>query len=136
MNRIIELPEFTDSRGGLTVAESINNVPFDIQRAYWVYDVPENEERGGHSHKVSKEFIIALKGSFCVTLDNGKESKTFVLDKPNRGLLVNPDTWHSLDKFSTDAVCLVFSSEKYDKSDYINTYSEFKEYIDNKSRKD
>ena len=96
---------------------------------YWVYDVPAGENRGGHAHKQCQEFIIALSGSFHVTLDNGKEKTSILLNHPYQGLFVDTDTWRTLDDFSSGAVCLVLASETFDEADYIREYDAFLEYI-------
>ncbi len=129
MNRVIDLPKMFDPRGNLTVAEQFKNVPFGIKRVYWVYDVPGGESRGGHAHKECKEFIIAVSGSFHVTLDDGAEKKSYLLNHPYQGLLVETGVWRTLDDFSSGAVCLVLASELYDESDYIRDYDEFLEYV-------
>ena len=129
MNRVIDLPKMFDPRGNLTVAEQFKNVPFGIKRVYWVYDVPGGESRGGHAHKECKEFIIAVSGSFHVTLDDGTDKKSYLLNHPYQGLLVETDIWRTLDDFSSGAVCLVLASELYDESDYIRDYDEFLEYV-------
>lgn len=122
---IIDLPKIFDPRGNLTVAEQRENVPFDVARVYWVYDVPAGESRGGHAHKQCLEFIIAVSGSFHVTLDNGHERQTFLLNHPYQGLLVETGVWRTLDDFSSGAVCLVLASELYEEEDYIRDYDEF-----------
>lgn len=127
--KIIDLPKITDPRGNLTVAEGLKNVPFDIKRAYWVYDVPGGESRGGHAHKKLKQLVIALSGSFTVTLDNGKERKTVLLNHPYQGLIIETNTWRTLDDFSSGAVCLVLASELYEEEDYIYDYDEFLRYV-------
>lgn len=129
MNRVIDLPKMFDPRGNLTVAEQFKNVPFGIKRVYWVYDVPGGESRGGHAHKECKEFIIAVSGSFHVTLDDGAEKKSYLLNHPYQGLLVDTGIWRTLDDFSSGSVCLVLASELYDESDYIRDYDEFLEYV-------
>lgn len=129
MNRVIDLPKMFDPRGNLTVAEQFKNVPFGIKRVYWVYDVPGGESRGGHAHKECKEFIIAVSGSFHVTLDDGTDKKSYLLNHPYQGLLVETGIWRTLDDFSSGAVCLVLASELYDESDYIRDYDEFLEYV-------
>lgn len=111
MNKIIDLPKIIDPRGNLTVAESIKNIPFDIKRVYWVYDVPGGEHRGGHAHKQCKELLVAVSGSFTVTLDDGNEKHTFLLNHPYQGLFIDTNTWRTLDDFSSGAVCLVLASE-------------------------
>lgn len=126
--RIIELPRITDPRGNLTVAEALNHVPFDIRRAYWVYDVPGGESRGGHAHKRLKQLVIALSGSFTVTLDDGHERQTFLLNHPWQGLVIETGIWRTLDDFSSGAVCLVLASEPYEEEDYIYDYQEFLSY--------
>ena len=117
IGKIIELPKIIDPRGNLTVAEANKNVPFDIKRTYWVYDVPGGECRGGHAHKQCLEFIVAVSGSFHVTLDNGKEKTTYLLNHPWQGLLVDTGVWRTLDDFSSGAVCMVLASEKFERSE-------------------
>ena len=128
IGKIIDLPKITDPRGNLTVAESMKNVPFDIKRVYWVYDVPGGECRGGHAHKKLKQMVIALSGSFHVTLDNGKERETVLLNHPYQGLVIETGTWRTLDDFSSGAVCMVLASELYEEEDYIRDYDEFLKY--------
>lgn len=127
--KLIDLPKITDPRGNLTFAEGEGHVPFAVKRAYWVYDVPAGESRGGHAHKRLKQLVIALSGSFTVTLDNGYERRTVLLNHPWQGLLIDTDTWRTLDDFSSGAVCLVLASEHYEEEDYIYDYDEFLEYI-------
>ena len=129
LGKIIELPRITDPRGNLTVAEENRNIPFDIKRVYWLYDVPGGECRGGHAHKQIKEILIAVSGSFHVTLDNGKEMQTFLLNHPYQGLLIDTKTWRTLDDFSSGAVCVVLASDFYDENDYIYDYNDFLQYI-------
>lgn len=128
--RMIDLPKITDPRGNLTVAEGLTNVPFDIKRVYWVYDVPGGECRGGHAHKQCRELIIAVSGSFTVTLDNGHETQQFLLNHPWNGLLVETGVWRTLDDFSSGAVCMVLASEKFEEEDYIRHYEDFKQYVE------
>ena len=129
LGKIIELPRITDPRGNLTVAEANKNIPFDIKRVYWLYDVPGGECRGGHAHKQIKEILIAVSGSFHVTLDNGKKKQTFLLNHPYQGLLIDTKTWRTLDDFSSGAVCVVLASDFYDENDYIYNYNDFLQYI-------
>lgn len=124
---IIELPKHIDPRGNLTVAEEHKNIPFDIKRVYWTYDVPGGESRGGHAHREIHEVLVATSGSFTVTLDDGKETTTVLLNHPWQGLLIPPCTWRTLNDFSSGAVCLVLASELYDEAEYINDYDEFLE---------
>ena len=126
---LIDLPKIVDPRGNLTVAEENNLVPFDIKRAYWVYDVPAGESRGGHAHKQLRQLVIALSGSFTVTLDNGYERKTVLLNHPWQGLLIDTNIWRTLDDFSSGVVCLVLASEHFSEGDYIYDYNEFLKYI-------
>ena len=130
--KIIELPKRLDRRGNLTVAEEMKDIPFNIARVYWVYDVPAGECRGGHAHKLCKEVLIALSGSFHVTVDNGEERKTVLLNHPYQGLLIDTDVWRTLDDFSSGAVCLVLASEPFDEDDYIREYDDFLRYLADK----
>ena len=127
---IIDLPKIVDPRGNLTVAEQMKNVPLDVKRVYWTYDVPGGESRGGHAHKECVEFIIAVSGSFTVTLDDGKgQREDWHLNHPWQGLLVKTGIWRTLEDFSSGAVCLVLASELFDESDYIYAYDDFIEYV-------
>ncbi len=129
---LIDFPKITDPRGNLTVAQAHTDVPFAVKRAYWVYDVPAGECRGGHAHKSCKEILIALSGSFHVTVDNGEEQKTVLLNHPYQGLLIDTDVWRTLDDFSSGAVCLVLASEPFDEDDYIREYDDFLRYLADK----
>ncbi len=124
------MPKIIDPRGNLTVAEQLKNVPFEVKRVYWVYDVPSGECRGGHAHKQCREFIVAVSGSFTVTLNDGKEQATFLLNHPYQGLLVETNIWRTLDDFSSGAVCLVLASEPFEEEDYIREYDEYIEYLE------
>lgn len=126
---IINLPKVSDPRGNLTVAEQLKDVPFEVKRAYWVYDVPSGESRGGHSHKQCREFIVAVSGSFTVTLDNGSGQEKHLLNHPYQGLLVEENTWRILEDFSSGAVCLVLASELFDEADYIYDYEDYRKYL-------
>lgn len=125
---IITLPKITDPRGNLTVAEG-NSLPFAIQRAYWVYDVPGGESRGGHAHKKLWQLLVAVSGSFTVTLDNGLRKETFLLNHPWQALIIKNNTWRTLDDFSSGAVCLCLASDKYDEDDYIRDYDDYLNYM-------
>ena len=130
LGELIDLPKIYDPRGNLTVAEQMRNVPFEVKRVYWTYDVPAGERRGGHAHKECVEFIIAVSGSFTVTLDDGKGNhKDFHLNHPWQGLLVPTGIWRTLEDFSSGAVCLVLASEFFDEADYLYEYDEFLEYV-------
>lgn len=122
---IIELPRILDKRGNLSIIEEFKNIPFKIERAYWIYDVPGGEKRGGHAYKENQEFIVALSGSFDVILDDGKEKKIISLNRSYYGLYVPKGLWREMNNFSTNSLALVLASTSYDKSDYIYDYHEF-----------
>ncbi|WP_270776610.1 sugar 3,4-ketoisomerase [Segatella buccae] len=126
---IIDLPKIVDPRGNLTVAEGLKDVPFEVKRVYWTYDVPSGESRGGHAHRCCEEFIVAVSGSFDVTLDDGRERRTFHLNHPYQGLYVGTGIWRTLDDFSSGAVCLVLASEAFEEADYIREYDDYTEYL-------
>lgn len=131
---LITLPKIFDPRGNLTVAESMKQVPFDVCRVYWTYDVPSGESRGGHAHRQCRELIIAISGSFTVTIDNVKEKQSFHLNHPWQGLLVETGVWRTLDDFSSGAVCLVLASDPFEEADYIREYDEYLEYMKDKEK--
>lgn len=124
--RIIELPRFLDSRGNLSFVEQFTHIPFEIKRTYWIYDVPGGEARGGHAYKENQEFIIALSGSFDVIIDNGKEKKTYTLNRSYYGLYVPKGTWREMNNFSTNSLAVILSSTLYDKKDYVFDYEQYK----------
>lgn len=124
--KIIKLPKFLDARGNLSVIEELKDIPFKIERTYWIYDVPGGEHRGGHAYRRNQEFIVALSGSFDIILDNGKEKQTYHLNRSYYGLYVPKGYWREMCNFSTNSLALVLASIKYDKSDYIYDYEEFK----------
>jgi mannose-6-phosphate isomerase-like protein (cupin superfamily) len=128
--RLIDLSKIMDPRGNLTLAEQCRDVPFEISRVYWVYDVPSGECRGGHAHKHCKEFLIAISGSFSVTLDDGKTKDTILLNHPYQGLLIETGVWRTLDDFSSGAVCLVLASDYFEEEDYIRDYGDFLRYLE------
>lgn len=132
--KIINLPKNLDRRGNLSVIEQIKNIPFKIKRTYWIYDVPGGEVRGGHAYKRNQEFIVALSGSFDVILDNGKERKTFSLNRSYYGLYVPKGVWRQMLNFSTNSLALVLASIKFDVSDYIYEYELFKEQANEKNK--
>lgn len=126
---IIELDKHhSDRKGNISVVENSKDVPFDVKRTYYLYDVPGGESRGGHAHKELSQLIVAASGSFTVTLDDGNVKRTFTLNRPYQGLYVVPGIWRTLDDFSSGAVCLVLASEGYDEADYIRDYDKFLEY--------
>lgn len=123
--KIVNLPKILDKRGNLSFIEQENHVPFKIQRTYWIYDVPGGEKRGGHAYKNNEELIVALSGSFDVIVNDGKEKKTFSLNRSYYGLYVPKGTWREMQNFSTNSLALILSSTNYDESDYIRDYDEF-----------
>ena len=123
--RIIELPKILDNRGNLSFVENYKQIPFEIKRTYWLYDVPGGESRGGHAYKENAEFIIALSGSFDVVLDDGKERKKYSLNRSYYGLYVPKGLWREMENFSTNALALEFGSALYDKEDYVYDYDQF-----------
>jgi len=126
--QIINLPIVNEPRGNLTYVESSGLIPFDIERTFWIYDVPGGISRGSHAFKNNQEFIIALSGSFDVILDDSKTKHTYTLNRSYYGLYVPAATWRQMLNFSTNAVALVLSSLVYDESDYIRDYKVFKEF--------
>jgi len=131
MNKVelINLPKIEDFRGNLSFIEGDNHIPFEIKRVYWIYDVPGGQTRGGHAYKNLHEFIIALSGSFDVILNDGKEEKSYPLNRSYNGLYVPNLIWRSLENFSTNALCLILASEHYNESDYIREFDRFLEQI-------
>lgn len=125
---IIEFGKHTYDKGSLTVVENNKDVPFAVQRVYYLYDVPGGESRGGHAHYELRQLIVAASGSFDVLLDDGKVKRTFSLNRPYQGLLVVPGLWRELTNFSSGSVCMVLASHKYDESDYIRSYDRFIDY--------
>ena len=122
---VFELPKIADPRGNLTFIEGNQHVPFDIQRVYYLYDVPGGASRGGHAHKGLQQLIIAMSGSFDVILDDGRNKKRVHLNRSYNGLYICPMIWRELDNFSSGSVCMVLASNKYDESDYFREYDEF-----------
>lgn len=123
--RIIELPKFLDERGNLSFAENNTQIPFEIKRTYWLYDVPGGESRGGHAYKETEELVIAISGAFDVTVDDGTEKKTFSLNRSYYGLYIPKGLWRQMDNFSTNSFALEFASTHYDRQDYVRDYQEF-----------
>lgn len=122
---LIDLPKVLDSRGNLSFIEECRQVPFRISRAYWIYDVPGGETRGGHAFRHNQEFIVALSGSFDVVLDNGKRRRTWSLNRSYYGLYVPRGYWRQMQNFSTNSLALILASEPYDRQDYLYRYENF-----------
>jgi hypothetical protein len=123
--QLLELPKITDPRGNLTFVENQTHIPFDIKRVYYTYDVAGGAERGGHAHKELKQLIIAMSGSFDITLDDGFEKQKFHLNRSYFGLYVCSMIWREIDNFSSGSVCMVLASEFFDEADYYREYEGF-----------
>jgi hypothetical protein len=125
--KIVDLPRIVDPRGNLSFIEAGRHVSFAIRRAYWVYDVPGGQIRGGHAYRLTEELIVALSGSFDVVLDDGGGAgpKTFSLNRSYHGLWVGGMVWRQLENFSTNALALVLASTPYDAADYIRDHNDF-----------
>lgn len=123
--QIIQLPKIADPRGNLSIIEQLKNIPFEIRRVHWVYDVPGGFDRGGHAYFETEEFIVALSGSFDVVIDDGTGIKTFQLNRSYFGLYVPKGMWRTMTNFSTNSLALVLSSTEYNDKDYISDYDEY-----------
>lgn len=130
--KLVELPRFMDPRGNLSFVEQNNHIPFEIQRTYWIYDVPGGEDRGGHAYKTTDEFIIAIAGAFDVTVDDGNQKKTFTLNRSYYGLYIPKGLWRTMDNFSSASLALEFANTKYDREDYIEDYNEYVSFVNKK----
>jgi dTDP-4-dehydrorhamnose 3,5-epimerase-like enzyme len=123
--RIIDFPQITDPRGALTPIEGMKQIPFEIRRVYYLYDVPGGAMRAGHSHKALQQVLIAISGSFDVHVDDGEQKATFHLNRPYFGLYIPKMIWREIDNFSSNAVCLSIASDVYDEQDYYRNYDDF-----------
>ncbi len=123
--KIIEFPKISDLRGNLTFIEGMTHIPFDIKRVYYLYDIPGGEERAAHAHRSLHQVMIAISGSFTVTLDDGSDRRQLHLNRAFTGLYISPMIWRNLDNFSSGAVCLVLASDIYDEGDYFRNYRTF-----------
>jgi hypothetical protein len=123
--RIIDLPMIKNPKGNLTFIEAGRQIPFDIRRVYYLYDIPGGEERGGHAHRALHQLIIAMSGSFDIHLDDGRAKKTVHMNRSYYGLYICPMIWREIDNFSSGAVCMVLASEFYDEADYYRDYDQF-----------
>lgn len=124
LTKIINIPKIIDNRGNLAIIEN-DIIPFKIKRVYYLYDIPSDAYRGGHAHKKLYQFLISVSGSFDVHLNDGKNIIKVNLNKPDKGLLIEPGTWREIDNFSSGSVCLVLASEVFNEKDYIRDYEEF-----------
>lgn len=127
--RIINFPKVTDFRGNLSFIEENKEIPFQIKRVYYLYDVPSGATRGGHAHKELQQLVIALSGSFDVILDDGYQRRSFFLNRPHYGLYIPPKIWRELENFSSNSVALSLVSEVYEESDYVRNYDIFKSLV-------
>jgi len=125
---LLELPFIQGESGNITAINSMAEIPFDISRVYYLYDVPGGSSRGGHAHKELQQLIVAASGSFDIILDDGKVKRSIHLNRPDIGLYMPSGLWRELDNFSSGAICLVLASHKYNESDYIRDYDNFIEY--------
>lgn len=127
--KVVDL-QLRKTNGNLVALEELRNIPFSIARAFYVFDVTVNDVRGMHAHKACHQFLIALKGSIEVLVDDGRERRSFLLDKPNLGLHVPSGIWAEEKYLTSDTVLLVLADKYYDKNDYINFYEEFRSFRD------
>jgi hypothetical protein len=128
---VIDMSKVHTNVGNITVVENGDNIPFEVKRVYYLYDVPSGEERGGHAHYELEQYIIAASGAFDVVLDDGVNRKRISLNRPNLALHIVPGLWRSLDNFSSGSICMVLASHVYDESDYIRDYKEYLKLRDN-----
>ena len=128
---VLTLPKVHNRAGNITALNNSIDLPFDIHRVYYLYDIPGGIQRGGHAHKELHQLIVAVSGSFDITLEDGQNKKTVSLNQPYYGLHIIPGIWRELSNFSSGAICLVMASLKYDESDYIRNYKEFLVYKSN-----
>ncbi len=130
--RIIELPRHRHENGSLTVVENSGGALFQVRRVFYLYDVPGDSERGGHSHHLAQELIVAASGAFDVVLDDGAERRTFTLNRPYKALYIPAGIWRELNNFSSGSVSLVLTSEPYSEEDYVRSYDTFKQLTQDK----
>jgi hypothetical protein len=128
--RTVELPKIAAESGNITAINSSLEIPFDIKRVYYLYDVPAAEERGGHAHKELQQIIIAAMGSFDLVIDDGEKKKIITLNRPFTGVYIVPGIWRELKNFSAGSICLVLASNIYDENDYIRDIDKFRKYKD------
>ena len=133
LTRIISLPKIEDPRGNLSIIEQMKQVPFDVKRVHWIYDVPGGVDRGSHAYRETEEFIVALSGSFTVEVDDGIEKGSYSLNRSYYGLYIPKGIWRTMTNFSTNSLALVLSSTQFDERDYIMDYEEFKIWAVNKN---
>lgn len=122
---IIELPRLKNRAGNISIVENQDNLPFDVKRIFYIYDIPGGEDRGAHAHKECHQFLIAVSGSFEIEMDDGVNKRTVQLNRPYYGLHIPPGIWAAEKGFSSGAICLVLNSGLYEEDDYIRTYNDF-----------
>lgn len=125
---LVDIPVVHNDSGSISVLENQKNIPFDIKRVYYLYDIPINFERGGHAHYELQQYVIAVSGSFTFVLDDGSDKKEIFLNHPNKALHIKPGIWREMKDFSSGGVCLVLASHKYCETDYIRDYDSFISY--------
>ena len=125
MHKLINFQIFGDDRGSLVSLESFKNIPFEIKRVYYLYDVPNRADRGGHAHKELHQLVVALSGSFDIELFDGYETVKYTLNQPDQGLIIVPGIWRNLNNFSGGGICLVLASREYDEEDYIRNLVDY-----------
>ncbi|MCP1997422.1 FdtA/QdtA family cupin domain-containing protein [Flavobacterium sp. HSC-61S13] len=126
---LVDLPKIGDTCGNITVLQNDIDMPFKVQRIYYLYDVPMGSERGGHGHYELEQYIIAASGSFSFVLDDGERKKTVFLNDPSKALYIKPGIWREIVGFSSGSICLVLASRKYDEKDYIRSYDAYLKFI-------
>jgi dTDP-4-dehydrorhamnose 3,5-epimerase-like enzyme len=122
---VLPLSKIHNRAGNITIVEGEQNIPFEVRRVYYLYDIPGGESRGGHAHKELHQLVVAASGSFDVLLDDGENKKVVTLNRPDYGLLIVPGIWRELMEFSSGAICLVLASHPYDEADYIREHQNF-----------
>lgn len=122
---IVDLPKIHRDAGNLTFLENNRNIPFEIKRIYYLYDVPTGAERGGHAHHELEQYLVAASGSFTVVLNDGKQKKSVFLNNPSQALYLRKGIWREIENFSSGSICLVLASQIYEESDYIREYDDF-----------
>ena len=122
---VIDVSKIHNNAGNITVVENGSNIPFDVKRIYYLYDIPGGEVRGGHAHYNLEQYVIAASGSFDVVLDDGIHKKTISLNRPNIALHIVPGLWRALNNFSSGSICMVLASEVYSENDYIRSYEKY-----------
>lgn len=126
--KIVELPKIHNEAGNITILQNNKDIPFDVQRIYYLYDVPMGSDRGGHGHYELQQYIVAASGSFTFVLDDGKNKKDFFLNDPSKALHIKPGIWREIKGFSSGSICLVLASHEYNERDYIRDYDEYLNY--------